>query len=79
MILAFIAPNVLVSPVRATQFAESGKRNRARFYGGAIVLGILWLFTVSPHVSILRGLIFLAAPGLGCCMLRGPLSSKVFG
>ncbi len=78
MMMAVIAAMVLVFPTREAVFSEAAQRIRATFYGSAIALGVLWLFTLSPHLLILLGLIFLAGLGLGSRMLRGPQPSMVY-
>src|SRR5699024_8753499 len=59
MMMAVIAAMVVVFPTRRAVFHEARQRIRATFYGGAIALLALFLFTLSPHLPILLGLIFL--------------------
>ena len=47
-------------------------------YGAAMALVLLWLFTLSQHLTIVLGLIFLAGLFFGSRMLRGPHPSMVY-
>lgn len=78
MMMAVIAAMVLVFPTRRAVFFEASQRVRATFYGAAMALSVLWLFTLSPHLPILLGLIFLGGLWLGCRMLTGPHPSNVY-
>jgi hypothetical protein len=78
MMLAVIAAMVLVFPTRQTVYSEAWQRVRATMYGGAIAAAILFLFTLSSHLSILLGLIFLAGLWLGQGMLYGRHPSMVY-
>lgn len=78
MMMAVIAAMVLVFPTRRAVFFEATQRVRATFYGAAMALPVLWLFTLSPHLLILLGLIFLGGLWLGCGMLNGPHPSNVY-
>ncbi len=57
---------------------EANQRIRATFYGSAVAIPVLWLFTLSPHLPILLGLIFLGGLWLGSKMLNGPHPSMVY-
>lgn len=78
MMMAVIAAMVLVFPTRRAVFFEARQRVRATFYGAAMALPVLWLFTLSPHLPILLGLIFLGGLWLGNGMLNGPHPSNVY-
>ncbi|MCK0163252.1 FUSC family protein [Marinobacter sp. S6332] len=78
MMMAVIAAMVLVFPTRGTVFSEAGQRIRATVYGGALALGVLALFTVSSHLPVLMGLIFLGCLLLGNKMLEGRHPSNVY-
>lgn len=78
MMMAVIAAMVLVFPTRQAVFYEANQRVRATVYGAAMALPILALFTLSPHLPILLGLIFLGGLWLGTGMLSGPHPSNVY-
>lgn len=78
MMMAVVAAMVLVFPTRRAVFSEALQRIRATFYGGAVALGILALFTLSPHLPILLVLIFLGGLWLGQKMLFGRHPSMVY-
>lgn len=78
MMMAVVAAMVLVFPTRDAVFHEARQRVRATFYGGAIAFGVLTLFTLSPHLPILLGLIFLGGLWLGQRMLHGTRPSMVY-
>jgi hypothetical protein len=78
MMMAVVASMVLVFPTRDAVFYEARQRVRATFYGGAIAIGVLSLFTLSPHLPILLGLIFLGGLWLGQKMLHGAQPSMVY-
>ena len=78
MMMAVVASMVLVFPTRRTVFSEALQRIRATVYGGAVALGILALFTLSPHLPILLGLVFLGGLWLGQRMLFGAQPSMVY-
>lgn len=78
MMMAVIAAMVLVFPTRRAVFFEAGQRIRATFYGSAVALSILWLFTFSPHLPVLLGLIFLGGLFLASRMMSGPHPSNVY-
>ena len=78
MMMAVIAAMVLVFPTRRAVFYEASQRVRATFYGAAMALPVLVLFTLSPHLPILLGLIFLGGLWLGTGMLSGPHPSNVY-
>ncbi|MBK6598059.1 MAG: FUSC family protein [Proteobacteria bacterium] len=69
---------VLVFPTRRAVFFEAHQRVRATFYGAAVALPILGLFTLSPHLPILLGMIFLGGMWLGSRMLSAPHPSNVY-
>ncbi len=78
MMMAMIAAMVIVFPTRTAVWSEAGQRVRATLYGTGIALGILALFTLSQHLMILLGLIFLAGLYLGGRMLYGRQPSMVY-
>lgn len=78
MMMAVIAAMVLVFPTRNAVFYEAHQRILATFYGSAVGLTILWLFTFSSHLPILLGLIFLGGLWLGHLMLHGKHPSMVY-
>ena len=78
MMMAVIAAMVLVFPTRRAVFFEANQRILATFYGSALGLTVLWLFTLSPHLLILLGLIFLGGMWLGSLMLSGKHPSMVY-
>lgn len=78
MMLAIIAAMVLVFPTQKAVFSEAGQRIRATVFGGLVALGVLTLFTFSPHLLVLLGLIFLGCLWLANGMLRGPHPSNVY-
>jgi uncharacterized membrane protein YeaQ/YmgE (transglycosylase-associated protein family) len=78
MMMAVIAAMVLVFPTRRAVLFEANQRIRATFYGSAVAVPVLWLFTLSPHLPILLGLIFLGGLWLGSKMLSGPHPSMVY-
>lgn len=78
MMMAVIAAMVLVFPTRRAVFFEADQRIRATLYGAAMALGVLALFTVSPHLPILLGLIFLGCLWLANGMLNGRYPSNVY-
>ncbi|MDN5786176.1 FUSC family protein [Pseudorhodobacter sp.] len=78
MMMAIIAAMVLVFPTRHAVFFEAFQRIRATFYGSAVALVTLWLFTLSPHLPILLGLIFLGGLWCGSRMLHGTQPSMVY-
>lgn len=78
MMMAVIAAMVLVFPTRRAVFYEAGQRIRATLYGATVALCVLALFTVSPHLPILLGLLFLGCLWLAEGMLKGPHPSNVY-
>lgn len=78
MMMAVIAAMVLVFPTRRAVFFEAQQRIRATLYGGIMALGVLALFTLSPHLPVLLCLIFLGCLGLASGMLKGPHPSNVY-
>ena len=76
--MAVIAAMVLVFPTRHAVYFEARQRVRATFYGAAVAVPVLWLFTLSAHLPILLGLIFLGGLWLGSRMLSGPHPSNVY-
>jgi hypothetical protein len=78
MMMAVIAAMVLVFPTRRAVFFEARQRVRATFYGSAVGFAVLTLFTLSPHLPILLGLIFLGGLWLGGRMLYGTHPSMVY-
>ena len=78
MMMAVIATMVLVFPTRRAVMFEAVQRIRATFYGSAAALVVLGLFTCSPHLPVLLGLILLAGLALGDRMMRGPQPSMVY-
>lgn len=78
MMMAVIASMVLVFPTPGAVFSEAGQRIRATFYGSAVGLAILGLFTLSQHLAVLLALIFLGSLWLASKMLKGPHPSNVY-
>lgn len=78
MMMAVVAAMVLVFPTRRAVLSEAVQRMRATCYGGGIAIAVLFLFTVSPHLSILLILIFLSGLYFGSRMLAGPQPSMVY-
>ncbi|MEO6169788.1 MAG: FUSC family protein [Lysobacter sp.] len=78
MMMAVIAAMVLVFPTRRAVFFEAQQRIRATLYGAAVAVPVLWVFTLSAHLSILLGLVFLGGLWLGSRMLSGPHPSNVY-
>nr|WP_298250994.1 FUSC family protein [uncultured Halomonas sp.] len=78
MMMAVIAAMVLVFPTRRAVFSEARQRIRATLYGGMMALGVLAVFTLSPHLPVLLALIFLACLALASGMLKGPQPSNVY-
>ena len=78
MMMAVIAAMVLVFPTRQTVFSEAAQRIGATFYGSAVGLVVLGLFTLSQHLLVLLGLIFLGCLWLANKMLSGPHPSNVY-
>lgn len=78
MMMAVIAAMVLVFPTRRAVFFEARQRIRATLYGGMMALGVLAMFTLSPHLPVLLALIFLACLALASGMLKGPQPSNVY-
>lgn len=78
MMMAVVAAMVLVFPTRKAVLFEANQRIRATFYGCAVAIPVLWLFTLSPHLPVLLGLIFLGGLWLGSKMLNGPHPSMVY-
>ena len=78
MMMAVIAAMVLVFPTRRAVFYEARQRIRATLYGAAVAVPVLWVFTLSAHLPILLGLIFLGGLWLGGRMLSGPHPSNVY-
>ncbi|MFD2741769.1 FUSC family protein, partial [Sulfitobacter aestuarii] len=78
MMMAVVAAMVLVFPTRRAVFSEALQRVRATVFGGAVAMGILGLFVLSPHLPILLGLIFLGGLWLGQRMLFGRHPSMVY-
>lgn len=78
MMMAVIAAMVMVFPSREAVYSEARQRVLATVYGGALALGVLALFTLSSHLTILLGLVFLAGLLLGQGMLYGRHPSMVY-
>ncbi len=78
MMMAVIAAMVLVFPTRRAVFSEAQQRIRATLYGAAVAVPVLWVFTLSAHLPILLGLIFLGGLWLGSRMMSGPHPSNVY-
>jgi len=78
MMMAVIAAMVMVFPSRQAVYFEARQRVRATLYGGALAIGVLALFTLSSHLPILLGLIFLSGLWLGQGMLYGKHPSMVY-
>ena len=78
MMMAVVAAMVLVLPTRRAVFFEAAQRMRATLLGGGAALLVLGLFTLSPHLPVLLGLIFLAGLLLGSRMMDGRHPSMVY-
>ncbi|EKE45255.1 hypothetical protein OCGS_0345 [Oceaniovalibus guishaninsula JLT2003] len=78
MMMAVIAAMVLVFPTRRAVFWEARQRVRATLYGGGAAMLVLWLYTISPHLPMLLGLLFLTGLFFGSKMLDGPHPSMVY-
>ena len=78
MMMAVVASMVLVFPTRRAVLSEAFQRIRATVYGAGLAALVLALFTLSPHLPILLGLIFLAGLWCGGRMLRGARPSMVY-
>lgn len=78
MMMAVIAAMVLVFPTRRAVFYEAKQRILATFYGSALALVILALFSYMPNLPILLGLIFLGGLWLGQLMFYGKHPSMVY-
>lgn len=78
MMMAMVAAMVLVFPTRHWVFFEACQRVRATFYGSAVAVAILALFTLSPHLSVVLILIFLGGMWLGNRMLTRSQPSMVY-
>lgn len=78
MMMAVIAAMVLVFPTQRAVFWEARQRIYATFYGAVMGLAVLALFTLSAHLPVLLGLIFLGALWLASGMLSGSHPSNVY-
>lgn len=78
MMMAMIAAMVVVFPTRRRVWDEAFQRVRATVYGVAVALLVLWLFTVSSHLPIILGLVFLSGLFFGSKMLNGRHPSMVY-
>ena len=78
MMMAIIAAMVLVFPTRHAVFFEARQRIRATLIGSTVAMITLALFTLSPHLSILLGLIFLGGLWCGKKMMTGTQPSMVY-
>ncbi|ETA49423.1 FUSC family protein [Ponticoccus alexandrii] len=78
MMMAVIAAMVLVFPTSRAVFSEAFQRLRATLFGAALALAALMGFTLSPHLPIILGLIFLGGLWLGQKMLFGPHPGMVY-
>ena len=78
MMMAMIAAMVIVYPTGERVWDEAFQRIRATLYGAGMALLLLWLFTLSQHLVIILGLIFLSGLFFGSKMLRGPQPSMVY-
>lgn len=76
--MAVVAAMVMAFPARQAVYFEARQRARATVYGGALAIGVLALFTLSSHLLILLGLIFLSGLWLGQGMLYGRQPSMVY-
>ena len=77
MMIAVIAAMDLVFPTRFAVFYEASQRVRATFYGSGIALIVLSAFTLSPHLIIVLGMVFLSGLWVGSRMLDGKHPSMV--
>ena len=78
MMMAVIAAMVLVFPTRHAVFFEAMQRIRATVIGGALALAMLAIYTLSPHLPMVLGLIFLIGLWLGNKMIVGGQPSMVY-
>jgi uncharacterized membrane protein YeaQ/YmgE (transglycosylase-associated protein family) len=78
MMMAMIAAMVIVYPTGERVWDEAFQRIRATLYGAGVALLVLWLFTLSQHLVIILGLIFLSGLFFGSRMLSGPRPSMVY-
>ena len=78
MMMAMIAAMVIVYPTGERVWDEAFQRIRATLYGAGVALLVLWLFTLSQHLIIILGLIFLSGLFFGSKMLSGPSPSMVY-
>ena len=78
MMMAIIAAMVLVFPTRHAVFSEAMQRIRATVIGSGLALGMLAIYTLSPHLPVVLGLIFLIGLWLGHKMLSGRHPSMVY-
>ena len=74
MMMAMIAAMVIVYSIGERVWNEAFQRIRATLYRAAVALLLLWLFTLSQHLTIIHGLIFLSGLSLDqrCCTARIP-------
>jgi len=78
MMMAMIAAMVIVYSIGERVWNEAFQRIRATLYRAAVALLLLWLFTLSQHLTIIHGLIFLSGLFFGSNMLHGPHRSMVY-
>lgn len=78
MMMAMIAAMVIVYPTGERVWDEAFQRVRATLYGAGVALLVLWLFTLSQHLVIIMGLIFLSGLFFGSRMLSGSRPSMVY-
>lgn len=78
MMMAVIAAMVLVFPSRHAVLFEAKQRILATFYGSALGLVVLMVYTFTAYLPILLGLIFLGGYWLGQGMLFGKQPSMVY-
>ena len=78
MMMAMIAAMVIVYPTGERVWDEAFQRIRATLYGAGVALFVLWLFTLSQHLIIILGLIFLSGLFFGSKMMSGPRPSMVY-
>ncbi len=78
MMMAMVAAMVIVFPTRTRVWDEAFQRVRATVYGAAVALMVLALFTLSAHLPVILGLIFLSGLFFGSKMFSGPHPSMVY-
>ena len=78
MMMAMVAAMVIVFPSSNRVWGEARERIDATVYGALATAVILFLFTFSPQLFVVVGLVFLAALYLGSKMLTGSKPSTMY-